>query len=188
MSRFVASLSVSSLAIAMAIATAAGCKKDEKKEGAAGDPAKDPAAAGGDPAAGGGEAPSLPAGEGEAKDEEEEKPAGGVLAGGSTLNLSIEEACTRSISMMETMGQAVAGNKGNCDGMGAALQKWAEDNKDFIAWGKANQNNPALEKEFEEKCEPKMKPIMEKLGPTMVGVGECAENEKVKAALAVMGE
>ena len=86
--------------------------------------------------------------------------------------------------MLEGMGSAVSANKGNCDAMGDALQKWADDNKDFIAWGKAQDDDPAKKKEFEEKCTPKMTPVMEKLGPVMAGASECATNEKVKAAMA----
>ena len=43
-----------------------------------------------------------------------------------------------------------------------------------------------LQKEFEEKCEPKMKAAMEKVMPAMMGAQECASNEKVKAAMASM--
>jgi hypothetical protein len=106
---------------------------------------------------------------------------GGSGAGGS---YTIDEACDKTIGMLEAMASAVESNKGKCDAMGDALQKWSDDNKDFIAWGKAQEGDQAKKKEFEEKCEPKLKPVMEKVGPSMAGAAECAENAKVKAALA----
>jgi hypothetical protein len=108
---------------------------------------------------------------------------GGSGSGGS---YTIDEACDKSISMLESMASAVESNKGKCDAMGDALQKWADDHKDFIAWGKAQEGDPAKKKEFEEKCEPKMKPAMDKMAQSMTGAGECANNEKVKAALATL--
>jgi hypothetical protein len=174
MNRFLAMLSV--LTVAASLAAGCGKKKEEPKTDPAAAPATDPAAA--------------PAGDPAATTPPPADPAAAATpppaASGSGAKYTADEACDKSISMMETMGSAVSGNKGNCDAMGDALQKWADDNKDFIAWGKANDQDPALKKEFEEKCTPKMTAAMEKVGAAMAGAQECAQNEKVKAALASM--
>jgi hypothetical protein len=174
MKRFLAMLSV--LTVAAAVAAGCGKKKEEAKPA---DPAAAPTAT--DPAA------TPPPADPAATTPPPADPAATTPpAGGSASKYTADEACDKSISMMETMGAAVSGNKGNCDAMGDALQKWADDNKDFIAWGKANDQDPALKKEFEEKCTPKMTAAMEKVGAAMAGAQECANNEKVKAALASM--
>ncbi|HTE53762.1 MAG TPA: hypothetical protein VK698_23065 [Kofleriaceae bacterium] len=177
MNRFLATLSV----LMMSVALVAGCnkkKEEPKTDPAATAPAGDPAAT--TPPAGDPAATTPPAGDPAATT----PPAGDKPAAAGKY--TVDEACDKSIAMMEQMGTAVSTNKGNCDGMGDALQKWADDNKDFIAWGKANDNDPAMKKEFEEKCMPKMTPVMEKIGAAMGGAQECAQNEKVKAALATM--
>jgi hypothetical protein len=114
--------------------------------------------------------------------------AGGTdtAGGGGGGDMTVDQACDKTISMMQSMAAAVESNKGNCDGMGTALEKWAADNKSFIEWGKKNEGDAAKKKEFEEKCTPKLTPIMEKVGPSMMGAQECASNEKVKAAMAAM--
>ena len=99
-------------------------------------------------------------------------------------NRSIDEVCNKS---SHDEGRArPSRNKGNCDAMGDALQKWADDNKELIAWGKANETDAAKKKEFDEKCMPKMQEVMQKLGPAMEGAQACATNEKVKAAMATL--
>ena len=162
--------------LVLATSLAAGCKKDEAKK----DEAKTD-----DPAAAPTTAPSgeQPAAGASADEGGSAQPA---ASGGSTASYTIDEACTKTIGMMEAMGAAVTANKGNCDAMGDALQKWADDNKDFIAWGKANEGDAAKKKEFEEKCTPKMTPAMQKLGTAMEGAQGCENNEKVKAALATL--
>ena len=170
MNRFFATFS----ALALATALAAGCNKKEEAKPADSTGAAPSGEAGGEQptAAAGAEQPAAAAGA---------EPAAG---GAPSPSYSIDEVCTKSIGMMEGMGAAVTANKGNCDGMGDALQKWADDNKELIAWGKANEGDPAKKQEFEEKCAPKMAPVMQKLGAAMEGATACAENEKVKAALA----
>jgi len=107
-------------------------------------------------------------------------------ATGGSMSMSVDEACDKSISMMNSMADIVVANKGNCDGMGTGFEKWAADNKAFMDWAKTQDKDPAKKKEFEEKCAAKMKPVMEKLGPAMEGASACATNEKVKAALSSM--
>lgn len=110
----------------------------------------------------------------------------GGSAGGVSGDMTVDQACDKSVSMMESMAKAVESNKGNCDGMGSALEKWVADNKPFMEWAKKQEGDAAKKKEFEEKCEPKMKAAMEKVMPAMMGAQECASNEKVKAAMASM--
>ena len=115
--------------------------------------------------------------------------AGGTATGTGTEvsgDMTIDQACDKTISMMQSMAAAVESNKGNCDGMGTALEKWVADNKSFIEWGKKQEGDAAKKKEFEEKCTPKLTPVMEKVGPAMMGAQECATNEKVKNAMASM--
>ena len=112
-----------------------------------------------------------------------DKGGGGGGGGG---DMTVDQACDKSVSMMESMAKAVESNKGNCDGMGTALEKWVADNKGFMEWAKKQDADAAKKKEFEEKCEPKMKAAMEKAMPAMMGAQECATNEKVKAAMASM--
>jgi hypothetical protein len=107
-------------------------------------------------------------------------------AGGGGGDMTVDQACDKSVAMMESMAKAVESNKGNCDGMGAALEKWVADNKSFMEWAKKQDGDAAKKKEFEEKCEPKVKAAMEKVMPAMMGAQECASNEKVKAAMASM--
>jgi hypothetical protein len=99
---------------------------------------------------------------------------------------TVDQACDKMAGMMEAMAAAVTANKGNCDGMGDALQKWVDDNKDFMAWAKEQDKDATKKDEFEKTCEPKLKPVMEKVGASMAGAGECGSNEKVKAALAAL--
>jgi hypothetical protein len=156
---------------------AAGCnKKSETKEEPKTDTAQGAPAAGEQPAAA---QPAAPA-------PADPPTATAPAPSGSASKYTADQACDKTLGMMEAMGNAVTTNKGNCDGMGDALQKWADDNKEFIAWGKANDQDPALKKEFEEKCTPKMSALMEKVGAAMGGAQECAQNEKVKKALAAL--
>jgi hypothetical protein len=172
MNRFLAMFSV----LMVAMAFAAGCSK-KKEEAKTDEPAAAPAV-GSDPATAPAADPATPPAA---------PPAGDpAAAGGSGMNMTADQACDRTISMMEQMGTAVSSNKGNCDGMGDALQKWADENREFIAWGKAQDNDPALKKELEEKCTPKMTAVMEKVGAAMGGAQECAQNEKVKSALSAL--
>jgi hypothetical protein len=101
--------------------------------------------------------------------------------GGATY--TTEQACDKALAMFEQMGAALSDNKGNCDAMGEALQKVVDDNKEFMAWGKESDKDPARKKEFDEKCEPRMTPVMEKMGASMESAQACGTNEKVKAAL-----
>src|SRR5688500_14500981 len=128
-----------------AVALAAGCKKKDEKKAAEGGSATDTAAG--------------------------EKPAEGGGGGGGG-DMSVDQACDKMIGMMTAMGAAADSNKGNCDGMGAALEKVVADNKAFIEWGKSQKSDEAKEKEFEEKCGPKLTPVMEKVGPSLAGAAE----------------
>ena len=114
------------------------------------------------------------------------KDKGGSAGGGGGGDMTVDQACDKSVAMMESMAKAIESNKGNCDGMGTALEKWVADNKPFMEWAKKQEGDAAKKKEFEEKCEPKMKAAMEKAMPAMMGAQECASNEKVKAAMASM--
>ena len=151
------------MASIFAVALAAGCKKKDEKK-----------------AEGGGTATDTATGT-------EGKPAEGGGGGGGG-DMTVDQACDKMIGMMTAMGQAAEGNKGNCDGMGTALEKVVADNKAFIEWGKSQKSDEAKEKEFEEKCGPKLTPVMEKVGPALAGAAECATNEKVKAAMSAMGD
>jgi hypothetical protein len=109
-----------------------------------------------------------------------------TAGGGAMAGMTVDAACDKMIGVMTSMATAVESNKGKCDAMGDALEKWVTENKEFMAWAKAQDTDAAKKKEFEEKCGPKMAPAMEKIGPMMAGVGECAENAKVKAAMTSM--
>jgi hypothetical protein len=170
-------LTVTFSALALATALAAGCNKKEEAKPADSTGAAPSGAAGEQPAPTSGAEPAA------AEPTAAAEPAAG---GAAAPNLSIDEVCTKSVGMMEGMGAAVTSNKGNCDAMGDALQKWADDNKELIAWGKANETDAAKKKEFDEKCMPKMQEVMQKLGPAMEGAQACATNEKVKAAMATL--
>src|SRR5688572_30413368 len=76
--------------------------------------------------------------------------------GGGQKNMATEQACDKAISMMNDMGKAVQGAGEDCDKMGAALEKWANDNKAFIEWGKEQDKDEAKKKKFDEVCKPKM--------------------------------
>lgn len=118
------------------------------------------------------------------------KKDGDKAAGGGAVptNMSADQACDKVIAMMGDMGKAVEGAGEDCDKMGTALQKWADDNKAFMEWAKTQDKDPAKKKEFEDKCKSKMDPVMEKMGPMMAGAAKCAENPKVKAAMSQMGD
>lgn len=108
--------------------------------------------------------------------------------GGGAMNMSVDEACDKVVAMMGDMGKAVEGAGEDCNKMGDALQKWADDNKAFMAWAKEQDKDPAKKKEFDDKCKAKLEPAMEKMGPMMAGAAKCGDNEKVKAAMASMGD
>lgn len=114
------------------------------------------------------------------------KDKGGSAGGGGGGDMTVDQACDKSVAMMESMAKAIESNKGNCDGMGTALEKWVADNKPFMEWAKKQEGDAAKKKEFEEKCEPKVKAAMEKVMPAMMGAQECASNEKVKNAMESM--
>ena len=144
--------------LALCVALAfAGCKKKEENKAATG--------SGAAPAAG--------------------EPAAAAPAG--AMNMSVDQACDKVVAMMGDMGKAVQESGEDCNKMGDALQKWADDNKAFMAWGKEQDKDPAKKKEFDEKCKSKLEPVMEKMGPMMAGAAKCAENAKVKAAMESMG-
>lgn len=173
MNRFFASFSV----LVLTTALAAGCKKEEAK-------VDDSAAAAPSGAAPSGDQPAPAAGDPAAAQPAADPAAGASAAPSGDFNA--EEACTKSIAMLEQMAEAVVANKGNCDAMGDALQKWADSNKAFITQAKVDDNDPAKKKAFEDTCNPKMTPVMEKLGTAMEGAQTCGTNEKVKTALAVL--
>lgn len=149
-------------ALCVALAFAGCKKKDENK--AAGTTATGSGAAATKPAEGGGAAPA------------------------GAMNMSVDQACDKVVAMMGDMGKAVEGAGEDCNKMGDALQKWADDNKAFMAWAKEQDKDPAKKKEFDEKCKAKLEPAMEKMGPMMAGAAKCGDNEKVKAAMASMGD
>jgi hypothetical protein len=145
--------------LALCVALAfAGCKKKEENKAATG--------SGAAPAAG--------------------EPAAAAPTG--AMNMSVDQACDKVVAMMGDMGKAVEGAGEDCNKMGDALQKWADDNKAFMAWAKEQDKDPAKKKEFDEKCKAKLEPAMEKMGPMMAGAAKCGDNEKVKAAMASMGD
>ncbi|MBA3819266.1 MAG: hypothetical protein H0X17_10270 [Deltaproteobacteria bacterium] len=109
-----------------------------------------------------------------------------TTTGGDMAGMTVDAACDKMVATMTSMATAVDSNKGKCDAMGTALEKWVADNKAFMTWAKTQDADAAKKKEFEEKCGPKMTPAMEKIGPMMAGIGECGENAKVKAAMASM--
>jgi hypothetical protein len=125
----------------------------------------------------------VPAAAGEGAEAAAPRPAEPSPEPGGAATYTTEQACDKAIAMFEQMGAAVSNNKGNCDGMGEALQKVVDDNKEFMAWGKESDKDPAKKKEFDEKCGPRMTPVMEKMGASMEGAQACGTNEKVKAAL-----
>ena len=143
----------------LVLAPAAGCNK-ESKDAASSGPGAAPAATSAQPSAA---APS------------EAAPAAG--------SYTIDEACDKMAAVIVSMTAAVDGNKSNCDGMGAALQKVVDDNRDFLTWAKKEDKDEAKKKEYNAKCEPKVKPAAQKLGTSMAGASECGNNESVKAAL-----
>jgi hypothetical protein len=134
---------------------------------------------------------ALAAGAGCKKKDKEGGGGGGAAGGGGgakpSADMTVDQACDKTMSMMSSMVKAIEANKGNCDGMGTALEKWVADNKAFIEWGKKMDADEAKKKEFDEKCTPKLTAEMEKMMPAMMGAMECAENEKVKAAMESMG-
>ena len=143
----------------LALAPAAGCNKESKDA-----PATSPGAAPADTSA---QPAAAPAGE--------SAPAAG--------SYTIDQACDKMAAMIESMTAAVDGNKTSCDGMGAALKKVVDENRDFLTWAKNEDKDEAKKKEYTAKCEPKLKPVAEKLSTSMAGAGDCANNESVKSAL-----
>jgi hypothetical protein len=144
----------------LALAPAAGCNK-ESKDAPATAPGAGPAGTSAQPAA-------TAAGEA--------APAAG--------SYTVDQACDKMAAVIESMTAAVDTNKGNCDAMGAALKKAVDDNRDFLDWAKKEDKDESKKKEYHDKCEPKLKPVAEKMGTSMAGAGDCANNESVKAALA----
>jgi hypothetical protein len=148
----------------------AGCKKKEEK-------AAEPAA--GSAVGSAADTGSAPGSAADTAAKPVDTAGGGAMAG-----MSVDAACDKMIGVMTSMATAVESNKGKCDAMGDALEKWVTENKEIMTW--AQDTDAAKKKEFEEKCGPKMTPAMEKIGPMMAGVAECAENAKVKAAMSSM--
>ena len=123
----------------------------------------------------------------------DDQAAGGAAAGNAPAaaaadlsKMSVDQMCDKAIGMMTDLGGIVDKNKGNCDGMGDGLEKWADGNKAFVEFAKAQDKDEAKKKEFEDKCKPKMEPMMEKIGPIMMGAMECKDHPKVKKAMESM--
>ncbi|HSD88692.1 MAG TPA: hypothetical protein VLB44_14285, partial [Kofleriaceae bacterium] len=117
-------------------------------------------------------------------------PAAGApatpAAPAGAMNMSVDQACDKVVAMMGDMGKAVEGAGEDCNKMGDSLQKWADDNKAFMAWAKEQDKDEKKKKEFEDKCKPKLEGAMEKMGPLLAGAMKCGENPKVKAAMESM--
>ncbi|NVB79507.1 MAG: hypothetical protein HOV81_14015 [Kofleriaceae bacterium] len=152
---------VSTMFVCLTLTLGVGCKKKDEK--AADKPAEKAAEPAGSAAAPAAPTPAAPAGD-----------------------MTTEAACDKTIGMMTSMADAVTASKDDCNALGAALEKWVADNKSLIEWGKAQDKDPAKKAEFDKVCTPKMAPVLEKLGPAMQGASKCADNEKVKAALAAL--
>jgi hypothetical protein len=148
----------------LAIGLAAGCKKDEKSDAPAADPAAKP-----DPSAAG--TPTAPTGD-QAAPTPAADPAPAAPMGGS-----VDELGAKTITMMEAMAKAAAANKGDCDKQAAALQTIVDSNKDLMAAGKAADKDPAKKKEFEDKFGDKGMAIM---GGMMGDLAACQDNENLK--------
>jgi hypothetical protein len=101
-------------------------------------------------------------------------------------SMTVDQACDKVVAMMGDMGKAVEGAGEDCNKMGDSLQKWADDNKAFMAWAKEQDKDEKKKKEFEDKCKPKLEGAMEKMGPLLAGAMKCGENPKVKAAMESM--
>jgi hypothetical protein len=158
---------VSTLFVCLTLALGVGCKKKDEKA------AEKPAEKAAEPA--GSAAAAAPAPTPAA-------PAAAAPAG----DMTTDAACDKTIAMMTSMADAVTASKDDCNALGTALEKWVADNKSLIEWGKAQDKDPAKKAEFDKVCTPKMAPVLEKLGPAMQGASKCADNEKVKAALAAL--
>src|SRR5688500_8522085 len=72
------------------------------------------------------------------------KDKGGGAGGGG--DMTVDQACDKSVAMMESMAKAIESNKGNCDGMGTALEKWVADNKPFMEWAKKQEGDAAKDR------------------------------------------
>jgi hypothetical protein len=153
------------LLIAALFTTACAKKKDEAAKT---DPATKPTeAAKVDPATA---TPATP-------DPAKAEPA---AAGGMT----VDEAGTKVIAMMDKVASAVTGAGGDCAKMGTNLKALTAEVKAMVESGKDIDKDPAKKKEFDEKYGPK---LMKQMGEWTPAVEKCKDNADVKAFFESMG-
>src|SRR4051812_46182177 len=74
------------------------------------------------------------------------KKEGAAGGGAVPANMTTDQACDKVVAMMGDMSKAIEGAGEDCDKMGGALQKWADDNKTFMEWAKTQDKDPAKKK------------------------------------------
>ncbi|MGE0550885.1 MAG: hypothetical protein AB7O24_07970 [Kofleriaceae bacterium] len=162
-------LAIGSLSLALVLAFGVGCKKKDDK------PAQPPSA----------EAQKLGDMAAKASGQEPAAAAPTPTAAAPAGDMTAEQACDKVVTLMTAMGAAIEGAKDNCDAMGAALEKVTAEHKAFIEWMNAADADPVKGKEIKEKCEAKVKPVMEKTTAQMQAAAKCESNERVKGAMSV---
>jgi hypothetical protein len=95
--------------------------------------------------------------------------------------MSKEEMGEKGVAMMESMASAIDDNKEDCAKMATAIQKVADENRDFMADAKKQEEaNPEYKKWFDEKYGEKTKELTEKMGP---GMQACGADPAVQEAM-----
>jgi hypothetical protein len=95
--------------------------------------------------------------------------------------MSKEEMGEKGVAMMEAMANAIDENKEDCAAMATAIQKVADENRDFMAEAKKQEeSNPEYKKWFDEQYGEKTKELTEKMGP---GMQACGADPAVQAAM-----
>ena len=132
--------------------------------------------------------PATPAAEtkpGEAKPDETkpaDKPA--EPAAGGIANAAEYEA--KAMEMSDKMTAMFAADGKDCEKLAGDMSKFIDENKTMFAAAKAFEAaHPEAKKALDTKMEPKMKEMMEKMGPAMEA---CKDNKALKDAMTKLAD
>ena len=95
------------------------------------------------------------------------------------------ETGEKVVVLVEQMAGIIDDNKKDCDGMGVKLNKFVDDNTEFMkkAQEEAKKKSEAERKEWEAKNKPRMDAAAKKMQEGMMA---CYKNDKVKGAMEKM--
>jgi hypothetical protein len=112
---------------------------------------------------------------------------GGSGSGTGFEAMTSDQVCDHLIGMMEELANVVRAASGDCDQMGAGLERWSQQHRAFFDFGKSVDADDARRREFEERCTPRTEQVMGHLMGAIAEAAPCHDNERVRKALESLG-